>query len=88
MNQSLSEKIVKWKVNLTMEDIISYDLSSDWRCFVEVDTEIPEELHDYLSDMQPMPEGIEIIRNMVSAVTNKQRSRRFGEDHKAVTQKK
>ena len=88
MNQPLPEKNFKWKVNLTMKDIISYDMKSDWGCFVEVDAEIPEELHDYLSDMPPMPESIEITHDMASAVTNKQRSRRFGEDYKATTQRK
>jgi hypothetical protein len=88
MNQSLPEKNFKWKKNLTFKDIETYNMDSDWGCFVEVDAEIPEHLHDYLSDMPPMPESLDISHDMASEVTNQQRLKRFGEGYKAATQRK
>ena len=88
MMQPLPEKNFKWKTDLKYSDIVDYDSDSSWGCFVEIDAEIPSELHDQLSDMPPMPESILIDHDMASEVTNGQRAKRYGENYKAATQRK
>ena len=88
MSWPLPEKNFKWKTDLTEEDIRNYDPNCGWGCLVQVDAEIPEELHDKFSDVPPCPESIDIDHNMASNTTKKHRAARFGEEYVAPTQRK
>ena len=64
--------------SLTIDDILNYDENSEYGYFVEVDAHVPEHLHDYLSDLPPMPEKIKITEDMISESTRNCKLRRFG----------
>jgi hypothetical protein len=81
MAQALPTGDFEWVEDLTLEDIMNYDPTSDVGYFVEVDAEIPSSLHNYLDDLPPFPETIEVTEDMASYHTRKLRKNRFGADH-------
>ena len=64
--------------NLTVDDILKWNSSSDKGYFIEVDAEITESLHDHLNDLPPFPESLEIDETFASAHTRDLREKRFG----------
>ena len=65
--------------SLTLDDIKGYDKESNYGYFVEVDAHIPNELHEYLNDLPPLPEKLQIFPEMTSGLTREGRCRRFGD---------
>ena len=74
LSQQLAIGEFSW-VNFTREELISklktYNHKIDSHGYVmEVDLEIPNDLHDFFEDYPPMPENITITRDMLSPWSN------------------
>lgn len=88
MSRPLPEKNFHWKTDLTTDDIRNYDPNCGWGCLVQVDAEIPDELHDKLNDIPPCPDSLDIDHKMASSTTRRHRATRFGDAYVAPTQQK
>ncbi|MCP4458319.1 MAG: hypothetical protein GY816_09905, partial [Cytophagales bacterium] len=55
----------KWTI-ITKEEIEQYDTTSDTGCFVEVDLEIPNNLHDKFNCFPVAPEPLEVTEKIAS----------------------
>lgn len=87
MSQPLPTGDFRWVDNLTVDDILTWDPSSDKGYFIEVDAEIPESLHDHLNDLPPFPESLEIDETFASAHTRDLREKRYGAGFKCKQRK-
>ena len=68
VNMPLPLKDIRW---LTTEEIKTIDfleikINSDYGVVLECDLEIPKEFHDFLSDLPPLPERINVKEDMLS----------------------
>ena len=73
MSQPLPYADFKWHKhpeNLTVEDIEELDPNAERGCFLEVDLDYPEHLHDYHNDYPLAPENITIPDNWLSDYQN------------------
>ena len=77
MIQKLPVRNFQWR-DPEQVDVLAYDTEGDTGCFVEVDLEYPDRLHD-LHDMYPLaPEPMDITEDMVSQTSRDLASGQIG----------
>ena len=87
MSQPLPTGDFRWVEDLSVDDILKWDPSSDKGYYIEIDAEIPESLHDYLNDLPPFPESLEIDETFASSHTRELREKRYGAGFKCKQRK-
>ena len=83
MSQSLPTGDFRWVEDLSVDDILKWDPSSDKGYFIE----IPESLHDYLNDLPPFQESLQIDETFASSHTRELREKRYGAGFKCKQRK-
>lgn len=71
-----------WEEGLTLTDLLEWNPEGEYGFFAEVDAFIPPELHDYFSDLPPMPDHLTITDDMLSPASLDLKSRLYGPGHK------
>ena len=70
----------EWMKTLpSVEDILAHDPEGSTGCFLEVDTEVPPEMHDYLNDLPVFPNKMDVTEEHLSELTKEIRRKKFGE---------
>ena len=80
--QKLAVGEFSWVEGLVLQDLLQWDAEGEYGFFAEVDAYIPPDLHDYFSDLPPMPDHIIITNDMLSPASRELKTKLYGPKHK------